>query len=334
MDCRLRFECAFRYLHERTSDSVHWFPFLEMPEAAEPTPLTEQENPRTAQVSSLPTAEILRLMNEEDARVADAIAQVLPEVALAVDGIVARLDQGGRLFYVGTGTSGRLGVLDAAECAPTFGVSPELVQGIIAGGYDACFRAVEASEDDAAAGATDLQARGFTKRDALVGIAASGRTPYTVGAVEQARGLGAFTVAITCVPGSAITRAAEISIVPLVGPEVIAGSTRLKAGTAQKLVLNMISTATMIRLGYVTGNRMTNVQTRNVKLRARAERILAAEAGLNNERAKEILDSADGNLPVALVMSQTGCSRNEADAALEASRGVVAQAIGSIKERH
>ena len=304
-----------------------------MPEAAEPTPLTEQENPLTAQISSLPTAEILCLMNEEDARVADAVAQVLPEVARAVDGIVARLDKGGRLFYVGTGTSGRIGVLDAAECPPTFGVSPEMVQGIMAGGYEACYRAVEASEDDAEAGARDLQARGFTKQDALVGVAASGRTPYTVGAVEQARRLGAFTVAITCVPGSLITKAAEISIVPVVGPEVIAGSTRLKAGTAQKLVLNMISTATMIRLGYVTGNRMTNVQTRNVKLRARAERTLAAEAGLNDQRAKEILDSADGSLPVALVMSQTGCSRNEADAAIKASRGVVAQAIGFIKQQ-
>ena len=298
-----------------------------MPEAPESTPLTEQENPRTAQISSLPTAEILRLMSEEDARVAAAVAQVLPEVARAVDGIVARLDQGGRLFYLGTGTSGRLGVLDAAECAPTFGVSPELVQGIMAGGYEACYRAVEASEDDAAAGARDLQARGFTKQDALVGIAASGRTPYTVGAVEQARKLGAFTVAITCVPGSSITRAAEISIVPVVGPEVIAGSTRLKAGTAQKLVLNMISTATMIRLGYVTGNRMTNVQTRNVKLRARALRILQLESGLDEEQAKKVLAEAGDDLPVALVMSKTGRSSADAKRALQETKGVVAQAI-------
>ncbi len=303
-----------------------------MPEAAESTPLTEQENPRTAQISSLPTEDILRLMNEEDAGVATAVTQVLPEIARAVDGIVVRLDQGGRLFYIGTGTSGRLGVLDATECPPTFGVSPDMVQGIIAGGYEACYRAVEASEDDAAAGANDLEARGFTKQDALVGVAASGRTPYTVGAVEHARLLGAFTVALTSVPGSVITKAAEISIVPIVGPEVIAGSTRLKAGTAQKLVLNMISTAVMIRLRYVTGNRMTNVQTRNVKLRARAERILAAEAGLNEAGAKEILDSADGNLPVALVMSRTDCSPNEAAAALKASRGVLAQAIEFIKK--
>jgi len=304
-----------------------------MPEAAEPTPLTEQENPRTAQISSLPTEEILRLINEEDARVASAVAQVLPEIARAVDGITNRLNQGGRLFYIGTGTSGRLGVLDAAECPPTFGVSPEMVQGIIAGGYDACYQAVEVSEDDAAAGAHDLEARGFSKQDALVGVAASGRTPYTVGAVDRARQLGAFTVALTSVPGSLITRVAEISIIPIVGQEVIAGSTRMKAGTAQKLVLNMISTATMIRLGYVTGNRMTNVQTRNVKLRARAERILAAEAGLGLERAREVLDAAGGKLPVALVMSRTGCSRDEAAAALAASRGVLAHAIAVIKNQ-
>ena len=304
-----------------------------MPEAAESTPLTEQENPRTAQISSLPTEEILRLINQEDAGVAQAVAQVLPEIARAVDEITVRLNQGGRLFYIGTGTSGRLGVLDAAECSPTFGVSPDMVQGVIAGGYDACYRAVEASEDDAAAGANDLDARGFTKQDVLVGIAASGQTPYTVGAVEHARQLGAFTVALTSVPGSAITKAAEISIVPVVGPEVIAGSTRMKAGTAQKLVLNMLSTAAMIRLGYVTGNRMTNVQTRNVKLRARAERILAAEAGLNPSSAKELLDAAEGSLPVALVMSRTGGSRDEAAAALEASRGVLAQAMELIKIR-
>lgn len=301
-----------------------------MPEAAESTPLTEQENPRTAQISSLPTEEILRLMNEEDARVAAAVARVLPEVARAVDGIAARLDQGGRLFYLGTGTSGRLGVLDAAECPPTFGVSPEMVQGIMAGGYEACYRAVEASEDDAAAGAKDLAARGFTKQDALVGIAASGRTPYTVGAVEHARRLGAFTVAITCVPGSSITRAAEVSIVPVVGPEVIAGSTRLKAGTAQKLVLNMISTAAMIRLGYVTGNRMTNVQTRNVKLRARALRILSAEAGLDAAGSAAALDVARGDLRIALVMSKTGCTREKAEAALKQSRWVVPEAIRAL----
>ena len=194
-----------------------------MPQPGEAIPLTEQENPRTAQISSLPTEEILRLMNEEDARVPAAVGRVLPEITRAVNGIVERLEKGGRLFYIGTGTSGRLGVLDASECPPTFGVSPDLVQAIIAGGYDACYRAVEASEDDEDAGARDLDQRGFTKADVLVGIAASGRTPYTVGAVEHARKMGALTIAITCVPDSRIAKAAEIQIVPVVGPEVVAG---------------------------------------------------------------------------------------------------------------
>lgn len=304
-----------------------------MPQAADSIPLTEQENPRTAQISSLPTEEIVSLMNQEDAGVAGAIAKVLPEVTRTIDEIVKRLEAGGRLFYIGTGTSGRLGVLDASECPPTFGVSPELVQAIIAGGYDACHRAVEASEDDAAAGASDLEARRFTKADALVGIAASGRTPYTIGAVQHARGLGALTVALTCAPDSAITKAAEISIVPVVGPEVIAGSTRLKAGTAQKLVLNMISTATMIRLGYVSGNRMTNVQTRNAKLQARALRILMAEADLDEDAAAKILNEAEGNLPGALVMAKTGCKLPEAREALAGSAGVVREAIIALQKK-
>jgi N-acetylmuramic acid 6-phosphate etherase len=304
-----------------------------MPITAESIPLTEQENPRTEQISSLSTEDIVRLMNDEDARVAEAVRAVLPNVAHAVDGIVERIQHGGRLFYIGTGTSGRLGVLDASECPPTFGVSSDLVQAIIAGGYDACYQAVEASEDDAAAGARDLEERGFTKADALVGTAASGRTPYTVGAVEYARGLGALTIAITCVPGSAITRAAEIPIVAIVGPEVIAGSTRMKAGTAQKLVLNMLSTATMIRLGYVTGNRMTNVHTRNTKLHARALRILQAEAGLNALDAQTVLNEAAGQLSLALVMSKSGRSKAESEGALAKSQGVISVAIDSLKLR-
>jgi N-acetylmuramic acid 6-phosphate etherase len=221
-------------------------------------------------------------------------------VVKAVDEIVARLAKGGRLFYIGTGTSGRLGVLDASECPPTFGVSPELVQGVIAGGYDACHRSVEASEDDATAGAADLRARGFGGGDVLVGIAASGRTPYTVGAVKFARSLGAFTVALTCVPGSAITEAAELSIVPVVGPEVLTGSSRLKAGTAQKMVLNMISTATMVRLGYVSGNRMSNLQPKNIKLRERAVRIVMAETGVDEQTATSILESSNWVVKTAI----------------------------------
>jgi N-acetylmuramic acid 6-phosphate etherase len=289
-------------------------------------PITEQENLNTSNLSSLPGREIIRLMNDEDTLVASAIGLVLPEVTEAVEGIVSRLSSGGRLFYIGTGTSGRLGVLDAAECPPTFGVSPDLVQAIIAGGYEACYRAVEASEDDADAGAQDLQGRGFTKSDVLVGIAASGRTPYTVGAVTYARNLGAFTVAITCAPRSPITAAAEVSIVPVVGPEVIAGSTRLKAGTAQKMVLNMLSTATMTKLGYVTGNRMTNVQTRNAKLHARALRILMAEAGIDEHNAIETLDKANGSLPVALLLAKSGCSLEDAVRALAAAGGVLSRA--------
>jgi N-acetylmuramic acid 6-phosphate etherase len=263
-------------------------------------PITEQENPRSKDLSSQSTAEIVALMNDEDALVAAAVQRVLGDVVKAIDETVARLEKGGRLFYTGTGTSGRLGVLDASECPPTFGVSPELVQGVIAGGYDACHRAVEASEDDADAGAADLKQRGFGAGDVLVGIAASGRTPYTVGAVKFARSIGAFTVGLTVVPGSPITEAAELSIVPVVGPEVLTGSSRLKAGTAQKMVLNMISTATMVRLGYVSGNRMSHMLARNIKLRDRAVRIIVVETGLDYETASKALEAAGNDLKVAL----------------------------------
>ena len=256
-------------------------------------PIPEQENPRSKDLSSRSTAEIVALMNEEDALIAAAVKRVLGDIVKAVDETVARLAKGGRLFYTGTGTSGRLGVLDASECPPTFGVSPEMVQGVIAGGYDACYRAVEASEDDADAGAADLKQRGFAGGDVLVGIAASGRTPYTVGAVKYARALGAFTVALTVVPGSPITQAAELSIVPVVGPEVLTGSSRLKAGTAQKMVLNMISTASMVRLGSVSGNRMSNLQARNIKLRERAVRIMMAEPGVDEQTARSALQSSN-----------------------------------------
>jgi len=290
-------------------------------------PITEQENPRTSNLSSLPISDIVRLMNEEDALVSAAVADVLPQVVEAVTGIVARLSEAGRLFYIGTGTSGRLGVLDASECPPTFGVSPDLVQAVIAGGYEACFRAVEASEDDAEAAQQDLKARGFAKQDALVGIAASGQTPYTVGAVSYARAIGAFTVALTCVPDAPITRVADVSIVPVVGPEVITGSTRLKAGTAQKLVLNMLSTATLVKLGYVSGNRMSNLMPRNSKLRARSVRIFSAETGSDEETSRAALARAGGDLRAALVMNKSGRSREDSEAALAASGGVVERAV-------
>jgi N-acetylmuramic acid 6-phosphate etherase len=301
-------------------------------ETSEPLPLTEQENPKTTNLSSQSSLEIVRLMNEEDSLVAHAVGSVLSDVARAVDKIVERLNCGGRLFYIGTGTSGRLGVLDASECPPTFGVEPDLVQGIIAGGYDACHRAVEASEDDPDAGIADLNARRFTGLDVLVGIAASGRTPYTVGALKFARSLGALTIAVTCAPDSPITESADISIAPVVGPEVVAGSTRLKAGTAQKMVLNMLSTAALAKLGYVTGNRMTSVQTRNNKLRARAVRILSAETGLDASAARTALDAANGDVPVALVMFRTKRNAADARAALAASKGVVQRAIEDLNK--
>ncbi len=296
-------------------------------------PITEQENAKTLNLSDLPVLEIVQLMNEEDHLVAPAVRLVLPAIEVAVNGLVGSLRNGGRLFYIGAGTSGRLGVLDAAECPPTFGVSADLVQAVIAGGYEACHGAVEASEDDADAGANDLRGRGFAEDDALVGIAASGKTPYTVGAVTYARALGAFTVGLTCVPGSPLTKAAEICIVPVVGPEVIAGSTRLKAGSAQKMILNMLSTATMVKLGYVTGNRMTNLQTRNEKLRERAVRIIMAEAEIAEDAAREKLAEAKGDLRTALVMARTGCALNAARDALKTSMGVVQQAVEELARR-
>jgi N-acetylmuramic acid 6-phosphate etherase len=288
---------------------------------------TEQANPNTTEIDRLPTLEALRIINSEDKKVAEAVEKVLPAIARAVDGIVERLERGGRLFYVGTGTSGRLGVLDASECPPTFGVSPDLVQGVIAGGYEACYKAVEASEDDREAGARDLQDRGVTANDTVVGIAASGRTPYTIGAVEYARKIGALTVCVTCNENTAIARAVEIPIEPIVGPEVIAGSTRLKSGTAQKLVLNMLSTMAMARLGYVTGNRMTNLMTRNTKLRERALGIVMAECDLDEATARSVLETADWDLRVAIVMVKANATREIAEDALKKSGYTISRAL-------
>lgn len=292
---------------------------------------TEQINPNTSEIDRLSTVEALRLINTEDAGVTAAIAEVLPAIARAVDETAERLGRGGRLIYVGTGTSGRLGVLDASECPPTFGVSREMVQGMIAGGYEACYRAVEASEDDRAAGAQDLRGREVTSRDVVVGIAASGRTPYTIGAVEYARSVGALTIGITCNKETPLAQVAEIAIEPIVGPEVIAGSTRLKSGTAQKLVLNMLSTMTMVKLGYVTGNRMTSVQARNSKLKERAIRLLGEECALDKAAAIAALESSNWSLPVAIVMQKTGVSIDRAINALNDSQQVISTAIRALK---
>ena len=290
-------------------------------------PVTEQENPRTANIDRVSTLEAARLINAEDKLVAAAVEKVLPQIAASIDKIVERLKKGGRLFYVGTGTSGRLGVLDASEIPPTFGVSYELVQGIIAGGYDALYKATESSEDNREAGKIDLQKRDLTAKDAVIGIAASGGTPYTIGAVEYAKNSGCFTACVACVPDSEITKAAEVAIVPIVGAEVIAGSSRMKAGTAQKMVLNMISTCAMIRLGYVKGNRMTNVKSSNIKLKKRSLRILMTETHLDEAAAQHLLNEADGDLRIALVMFKTNANREISEKALNKTNFVVEKAI-------
>jgi N-acetylmuramic acid 6-phosphate etherase len=288
--------------------------------------LTEQRNPDSDKIDTLPTADILRIINTEDQKVADAVAAAIPQITKAVDVIVERLRSGGRLFYIGAGTSGRLGVLDASECPPTFSVPYEMVQGIIAGGEAALSRATEASEDDPSSGERDIRARGFASSDILVGIAASGRTPYVLGAVRAARTMGALTVGVACVPQSELAQAAEIGIELITGPEIVTGSTRMKAGTATKLALNMITTAAMIKLGYVYGNLMVNVQPRNEKLRDRARRIVRDASGVDDDKAAQLLAEA-GDVRTAIVMAKLDVSRERAGALLQASGGSVGKAL-------
>jgi N-acetylmuramic acid 6-phosphate etherase len=263
-------------------------------------PLTEQTNPASAHIDELSTIEMLRVINAEDRKVAESVTPEIPQIARAVDAIVHALGKGGRLFYIGAGTSGRLGVLDASECPPTFNVAADLVQGIIAGGEGALVRATEATEDDPAMGARDLRARGFRDKDVLCGIAASGSTPYVLGAINEANGMGALTIGISCTPESELSQRVKIAIAPTPGPEVIAGSTRLKAGTATKLVLNMLTTGSFIRMGYVRGNLMVNVQPKNAKLLERAKRIIAEVTGISYEEAGRKLLEADGDVRAAI----------------------------------
>jgi N-acetylmuramic acid 6-phosphate etherase len=262
--------------------------------------LTEQANPASAHIDKLSTEEMLRVIGNEDRKVADAVAVEIPRIALAVEGIVAAFRNGGRLFYIGAGTSGRLGVLDASECPPTFNVRPGLVQGIIAGGEAALSRATETTEDNPAIGVRDLRARGFVQNDVLCGIAASGRTPYVLGAIGEANRLNALTIGISCTPDSELARRAKIAITPLTGPEVIAGSTRLKAGTATKMVLNMLTTGSFIRLGYVRGNLMVNVQPKNKKLLDRSKRIISDATGVSYGEAGRMLTEAGNNVRAAI----------------------------------
>ncbi len=288
---------------------------------------TEEQNPNTHEIDKVTVAEAIKLINDEDRRVATEVARASGAITKTTESVIKRLANGGRLFYIGTGTSGRLGVLDATEIPPTYGVSPNLIQGIIAGGYDALHKAVEASEDDADAGVLDLKERGVTEADAVIGIAASGNTPYTVGALAYAKSIDCFTAGITSNPNSELCDVAEIAIVIETGAEAVTGSTRMKAGTAQKMVLNMISTVTMIKLGYVRGNRMTNLKPSNAKLRKRTLRILVAETGIQEPDAEQLLRDANGDLRVALVMNATGVDSDSALASLEKTNYQIEQAI-------
>ncbi|MBM3736664.1 MAG: N-acetylmuramic acid 6-phosphate etherase [Acidobacteria bacterium] len=289
--------------------------------------LTEQRNPASEGIDAQPTLEILRIINGEDQKVAASVAAELPRIAQAVDAITASMERGGRLFYIGAGTSGRLGVLDASECRPTFNVPPGLVQGIIAGGEPALTQSSEGREDEPETGAADLMARGFTATDILVGIAASGRTPYVLGAVDAARAAGAVTIGVSCTPDSGLARRVDIAITPLPGPEIVTGSTRMKAGTATKMVLNMLTTGAMIRLGYVYGNLMVNVQPTNSKLRDRAVRIIAAAAGVEMAAAARFLETASDHVPAAIVMARRGVGADEARTLLARARGCVSAAL-------
>ncbi len=293
--------------------------------------LTEARNQDTQNIDELTTLQILQRINQEDKKVALAIESVLPQIAQAVDWIVESLRGGRRLFYLGAGTSGRLGILDASECPPTYGTSPELVQGLIAGGERAVFRAVEGAEDSLTMAAAELTVRGLTPQDIVVGIAASGRTPYAIGGLEHARGLGCHTVAIVCTPDSEMQKVAELTIAVLVGPEVIMGSTRMKAGTAQKLVLNMLTTASMIRLGKVYGNLMVDLKATNKKLVERSKRIVCLATGVSKEQAEAAIVSAGGSVKVAITALLAGVSASAALAALEQSGGFVSQALKLLK---
>lgn len=289
--------------------------------------VSEERNPRTLGIDLMSTSEIVEIINAEDRLVPEAVREVLPKVALAVDAIVSAFGKGGRLVYIGAGTSGRLGVLDASECPPTFGVPPEMVVGLIAGGSKALVNAIEGAEDDTEAGATDLRSIALTDRDVVVGIAVSGRTPYVIGALDYAKSLGVVTVGLTCNPDSAIARMADISIAPLVGPEVITGSTRLKSGTAQKLVLNMLSTASMIRIGKTYQNLMVDVRTSNEKLLARAVRIVMQATDCLEREAEQALGRTGYDVKLAILTILTGQSVEDARAAMANAGGVLRRAL-------
>ena len=291
------------------------------------TLITEQRNPNSMHVDSLSALEIVQLMNQEDKQVPLAIEKCLPQIAQAVECVVAAFQQDGRLVYIGAGTSGRLGVLDASECPPTFGVSPEMVKGIIAGGERALRHPIEGAEDSKAQAVIDLQTIQFSSKDVLVGIAASGRTPYVIGALEYAKSLGSVTVSIASNPNSAMANIVDIAIDTVVGPEVLTGSSRLKSGTAQKLVLNMLTTASMILMGKCYQNLMVDVQASNEKLKARAIRIVMQATDCDKALAEETLKQADQNAKLAIMMILSGLDRAQAETLLEKHQGKLQLAL-------
>ena len=289
--------------------------------------MTEKRNPDTKNIDMLSTLEIVSAIQREDEKVAAAVKMTLPDVAAAVELIVDALKRGGRLFYLGAGTSGRLGVLDAAECPPTFSTEPELVQAIIAGGNAAMFQAVEGAEDDSQQARLDLQSRGLKPQDAVVGLSASGRTPYVIGGLRYAKQIGAVRLAVVCVPDAEMAADAQITMAALVGPEVIAGSTRMKAGTAQKMLLNMLSTATMVRLGKTYGNLMVDVRATNAKLTARVQRMVKDVTGASEQEVAVALDQGAGSAKTAIVMLLGRCSAQQAVQLLAQAHGSVRHAL-------
>ncbi len=288
---------------------------------------TEQRNPATEHIDELPTLDMVALMNAEDKKVAEAVEKILPQIARAIDLIAEKLQKGGHLFYMGAGTSGRLGILDAVECPPTYGTDYELVQGLIAGGATAIFQAKEGAEDDPALGRDDLEEAGFAAKDVLVGIAASGRTPYVKGGLAYAKELGATAIALACAEQAEIAELSDLALLPVTGPEVVTGSTRMKAGTAQKMVLNMLSTGTMVKLGKVYGNLMVDVKATNEKLAERALRIVMAAAGCQRKEAEAALRRAGGQAKLAILIALTGCSPAEGRLQLGMAQGHLAKAL-------
>lgn len=291
---------------------------------------TESRNQNTLDIDKVSTIEMVKKINNEDKKVAEAVEKELPQIAEAIDGIVDRIHKGGRLIYMGAGTSGRLGILDASECPPTYGVSEELVQGLIAGGHEAIFRAKEGAEDSKELAVNDLKDKDLNSNDIVVGLAASGRTPYVIGGLEYANQIGALTISITCNKNSDVSKTSKIAISPVVGAEVVTGSTRLKAGTAQKLVLNMLSTGTMIKLGKVYGNLMVDVRATNEKLVERAKRIVCEATNVSTEEATKYLEETKFDVKLAIFMILSGLNKEKAEEKLVKNKGYIAKALENI----